>query len=135
MAISLLDIDHFKKINDTYGHDAGDKALVHLTNVIKEILRPVDIVARFGGEEFLIILPDTSADDGMSIMTRLQRDLTKRFFLHDNTKLLITFSAGVAQRIGSETSDAMIARADHALYRAKQAGRNRVLLAEVSTIQ
>ena len=135
VAISLLDIDHFKKINDTYGHDAGDQALVHLTNVIKEILRPVDIVARFGGEEFLIILPDTSADDGMSIMTRLQRDLTKRFFLHDNTKLLITFSAGVAQRIGSETSDAMIARADHALYRAKQAGRNRVLLAEVSTIQ
>ena len=108
--------------------------MVHLTNVIKEILRPVDIVARFGGEEFLIILPDTSAEEGVSIMTRLQRNLTKRFFLHDNTKVLITFSAGVAQRIGNETSEAMIARADDALYRAKQAGRNRVLLASTPTL-
>ena len=134
LALALLDIDHFKKINDTFGHDAGDQALVHLTNVIKEILRPVDIVARFGGEEFLIILPDTSAEEGVSIMTRLQRNLTKRFFLHDNTKVLITFSAGVAQRIGNETSEAMIARADDTLYRAKQAGRNRVLLASTPTL-
>ena len=132
LAVALLDIDHFKKINDTYGHDAGDQALIHLTNVIKEILRPVDVVARFGGEEFLIILPDTSADDGVSIMTRLQRDLTKRFFLHDNTKVLITFSAGVTQRMGTETTEAMIARADAALYRAKQAGRNRVFLADAT---
>ncbi len=133
LSIAMLDIDHFKKINDTYGHEAGDQALVHLTSVIKEILRPVDMVARYGGEEFLIILPDTSAEDGMSIMTRLQRDLTKRFFLHDNTKVLITFSAGVAQRMGAETTEAMIARADAALYRAKQAGRNRVFLADAAT--
>jgi diguanylate cyclase len=130
ISIAMLDIDHFKKINDTFGHDVGDQALVHLAGVIKEILRPMDVVARFGGEEFVIILPDTIVTDGVNIMTRLQRDLTKRYFLHENEKLLITFSAGVAQRDNEETADAMIARADNALYRAKQAGRNRVFAAE-----
>jgi len=130
ISVALLDIDHFKKINDTFGHDVGDQALIHLSAVVKEILRPMDVVARYGGEEFVIILPDTNMDDGVKIMTRLQRDLTKRYFLHENEKLLITFSAGVAQRTSAESAEAMIARADSALYRAKQAGRNRVLPAE-----
>ena len=132
VSVALLDVDHFKKLNDTLGHDVGDQALVHLTKVIKEILRPVDVVARYGGEEFVIILPDTNATDGVSIITRLQRDLTKRFFLHENEKVLITFSAGVAQREAMETAETMIARADAALYRAKQAGRNRVYLAQAA---
>jgi diguanylate cyclase len=130
ISVALLDIDHFKKINDTFGHDVGDQALIHLSGVVKEILRPMDVVARYGGEEFVIILPDTIESDGVNIMTRLQRDLTKRYFLHENEKLLITFSAGVAQRSGEESPEAMIARADGALYRAKQAGRNRVFAAE-----
>lgn len=130
ISIALLDIDHFKKINDTFGHDVGDQALVHLAGVVKEILRPADVVARYGGEEFVIILTDTAEADGVKIMTRLQRDLTKRYFLHENEKLLITFSAGVAQRSGEESAEALIARADNALYRAKQAGRNRVFAAE-----
>ena len=121
-----------KKINDTFGHDVGDQALIHLSKVVQEILRPVDVVARYGGEEFVIILPDTNLNDGVSIMTRLQRDLTKRYFLHENEKLLITFSAGVAQRNADESAEAVIARADDALYRAKQSGRNRVLPAESS---
>lgn len=129
LSIALLDVDHFKRLNDTYGHDTGDQALIHLANVVKEILRPTDTVARYGGEEFVVILPNTADADAVSIMTRLQRELTKRFFLHDNERILITFSAGVTQREGQETSDAMIARADGALYRAKQTGRNRVLLA------
>jgi diguanylate cyclase len=130
LSVALLDVDHFKRLNDTYGHEAGDEALVHLTQVVKEILRPTDSVARYGGEEFVVILPNTSAEDAVAIMTRLQRELTKRFFLHDNERILITFSAGVTQRQDKEASDVLIARADSALYRAKQTGRNRVLVAE-----
>jgi diguanylate cyclase len=129
LSVALLDVDHFKRLNDTYGHETGDQALVHLANVVKEILRPTDTVARYGGEEFAVILPNTTAGDAVSIMTRLQRELTKRFFLHDNERILITFSAGVTQREGQESSDTLLARADGALYRAKQTGRNRVLQA------
>lgn len=128
--IALLDIDNFKKLNDTYGHQTGDAALVHLTKVIREIVRPTDEVARYGGEEFVIMMPDTPMDGGIQVITRLQRELTKRFFLHNNERLLITFSAGVALRTDAETPDAIIARADAAMYQAKLAGKNRVFPAE-----
>ncbi|MFA5243505.1 MAG: diguanylate cyclase [Sulfuricella sp.] len=127
MCVSLLDIDHFKRLNDTYGHDAGDEALVHLVQVTREALRPTDVIARFGGEEFVIILPDTGMDEAVKVMTRVQRHLTKNFFMHDNQRLLITFSAGVALRGEGEGAEAMISRADKALYQAKEAGRNRVI--------
>lgn len=130
VCVGLLDIDYFKRLNDTYGHDAGDDALVHLVRVVKETLRPTDVIARFGGEEFIIILPDTGVEEGMLTMTRLQRELTKKFFLHKNEKVLITFSAGIALRQPAESADAIITRADQALYKAKAAGRNRVFAAE-----
>ena len=130
LCVALLDIDHFKRINDTYGHDIGDEALVHLVHVVKETVRPTDVIARFGGEEFVIILPETGVKEGVKTMTRLQRELTKKFFLHKNEKLLITFSAGIAQRLPEESAYAIITRADQALYKAKAAGRNRVVVAE-----
>lgn len=130
LCVSLLDIDHFKRLNDTYGHDAGDEALVHLVRVTKEALRPTDVIARFGGEEFVIILPDTGMEEAVKVMTRVQRHLTKNFFMHDNQRLLITFSAGVALRGESEGPESMISRADKALYQAKEAGRNRVVPAD-----
>ncbi len=130
LCVGLLDIDHFKRLNDTYGHDVGDDALIHLVHVVKETLRPTDVVARFGGEEFVVIFPETSVEEGMKTMTRLQRELTKKFFLHKNDKLLITFSAGIALRQPAESVDAVISRADLALYQAKTAGRNRVFAAE-----
>lgn len=130
LCIGLLDIDYFKRLNDTYGHDAGDEALIHLERVVKETLRPTDVIARFGGEEFVIVLPESDVEAGVQTMTRLQRALTKKFFLHNNEKVLITFSAGVALRMPEETADAVIARADKALYQAKAAGRNRVFTAE-----
>ncbi|MCP5277325.1 MAG: diguanylate cyclase [Thiobacillus sp.] len=126
LSVGLLDIDHFKKLNDTLGHQAGDEALRHLAQVVKALLRPTDTLARYGGEEFLILLPNTGLEEAAEVLKRVQRALTKQFFLHDNERVLITFSAGVAERQGEEGSTAIVARADAAMYRAKQSGRNRV---------
>ncbi len=130
VSVALLDIDNFKQLNDTLGHQAGDHALVHLTRVIKETLRPADTVGRYGGEEFLIVLPDTDLNAAIEAIQRLQRDLTKKFFLHNNERILVTFSAGVALRNEDEDADDLIGRADKAMYKAKQTGKNRVIAAE-----
>ena len=130
VSIALLDIDNFKQLNDTLGHQVGDQALVHLTKVIQDTLRPTDAVARYGGEEFLILLPDTGLEEAMAIITRLQRELTKKFFMNDNQRLLITFSAGVALRADAEDPSDVIGRADKAMYHAKQTGKNQVVAAE-----
>ena len=127
LCMALLDIDNFKKLNDAMGHATGDSALNHLATVARESMRPQDTLARFGGEEFVILLPDTPLDRGIEAMTRLQRELTKRFFLAGNEKILITFSAGVAQLAEGESGMDAIRRADQAMYVAKRAGKNRVL--------
>jgi diguanylate cyclase len=130
VSIAMLDIDNFKQLNDSIGHQAGDRALVHLTRVIKETLRPADSVGRYGGEEFLIVLPDSDLKAAMEAMERLQRDLTKKFFLHNNERILVTFSAGVALRGENEDAVDVIGRADKAMYVAKKTGKNRVVAAE-----
>ncbi len=127
LCLALLDVDNFKKINDTHGHDSGDKALQHLADIIREAIRPTDVVARFGGEEFIVLMPQTDADEAVQIMTRVQRQLTRGFFLGDNQKLLITFSAGVTRRALDEDQSTVIARADQALYEAKATGKNKVI--------
>lgn len=128
LCVALLDIDNFKKLNDTLGHDAGDAALIHLATVIRETMRPQDTVARFGGEEFIIILPDTSVEDAQTAIVRLQRELTRRIFLHNNDRRLITFSAGVTHLQPGDTQGSVTKRADEAMYAAKQAGKNRVMI-------
>jgi diguanylate cyclase len=130
ICVALLDVDNFKSLNDTYGHHTGDDALVHLARVIRETMRPHDSLVRYGGEEFLIILPDTPLPDAVSALTRLQRELTKRFFLHQNEKLLITFSAGATAFRAGETRNETISRADAAMYQAKKSGKNRVVSAD-----
>jgi diguanylate cyclase len=130
LSLAMLDVDHFKKINDTMGHSTGDKALAHLSKVVKGILRSTDVLARYGGEEFVILLPGSNQNDAVTVVSGLQRDLTKNFFLHNNERVLITFSAGVAERVHGETVDSVLPRADAALYLAKQSGRNRVVGAE-----
>jgi diguanylate cyclase len=130
VCVALLDIDNFKRLNDTMGHQAGDQALVHLSQVIKEALRPSDAVARYGGEEFIIVLPGIGLEEATATVERLQRELTKKFFLHENDRVLITFSAGVALRAPQEPQDDVIGRADRAMYQAKKTGKNRVVVAE-----
>ncbi len=127
LSIALLDIDNFKKLNDHLGHEKGDQALQHLVKVARQCMRPVDSLARYGGEEFVILMPDTLLEKGIQAMTRLQRALTKEFFLSDDDNVLITFSAGVAQMATGESGSAAIKRADQAMYLAKRAGKNRVL--------
>lgn len=129
LCVALLDIDNFKRLNDTKGHHAGDQALIHLSSVIKEALRPSDSVARYGGEEFVILLPDTPLEEATATVERLQRELTKQFFLHENERILITFSAGVAQRAPQEPQEEVVGRADKAMYQAKHSGKNRVIAA------
>jgi diguanylate cyclase len=127
LSVSLLDIDNFKNLNDRLGHETGDEALIHLVKVVREYLRPQDSLARYGGEEFVILMPDTELDEAVKAMTRLQRELTKNFFLAGNEKILITFSAGVAKLAAEESGTDAIKRADQAMYLAKRSGKNRVL--------
>jgi diguanylate cyclase len=127
LALAMLDVDNFKQLNDTYGHQVGDVALQHLAQVIRDTLRPTDVISRFGGEEFIILLPDTDIEAANNAITRLQRALTKRFFMGNNQRLLITFSAGISIYRQEEDQMTAISRADQAMYLAKKAGKNRVM--------
>lgn len=125
LAIGLLDVDNFKKLNDQLGHQTGDEALKFLARRVSECLRPIDVVARYGGEEFVVMLPDTPADEGQQALTRLQRTLSAEFFTHDEHKVFITFSAGVTAYRPGEPIEAALERADIGLYEAKRTGKNR----------
>lgn len=129
LCFALLDIDNFKQLNDTHGHKVGDDALVYLVESIKETTRPEDIVSRYGGEEFVILLPNTRIDEAVQVLSRIRRNLTKKFFLNENKRILITFSAGVAQFQLGESQDDVFKRADEALYRAKKGGKNQIVMA------
>lgn len=125
LAVGLIDIDNFKKLNDTLGHAAGDVALKSLAAAVRERLRPVDHLARFGGEEFVVLLPGTAVAEAQQALTRLQRSLTEALFLHEQREVFVTFSAGVTQWRPGETLEAALERADEALYEAKRSGKNR----------
>jgi diguanylate cyclase len=125
LAVGLIDIDNFKKLNDTLGHAAGDVALKNLAAAVKERLRPVDHLARFGGEEFVVLLPGTALEEAQQALTRLQRSLTEALFLHEGREVFVTFSAGVTAWRQGEALQPALERADEALYEAKRTGKNR----------
>jgi len=134
-SIAILDVDNFKALNDKHGHQTGDEALIHLVKVAREELRLTDHVVRMGGEEFLIMLPNTGLDEAAQVVTRLQRSLTKKYFLDNNERVLITFSAGIAERSPGESQQTLIERADRAMYEAKHSGKNRVCLAASASLK
>jgi diguanylate cyclase len=128
LAIGLLDIDNFKKLNDTLGHSVGDTALKTLAGHVQKQLRAVDIVARFGGEEFVVLLPGVPVDEAQMTLTRLQRTLSASLFMHDGREVFVTFSAGVTRFRPGEALEAALERADEALYEAKRTGKNRTCI-------
>ena len=128
LSIILCDIDHFKEVNDRYGHLIGDAVLVHTVNVFREHLRPLDSIARYGGEEFLFVLGCTEADTGCRCAERLRKAVHERpFITEDGFPITITCSFGVAShRHGIDTYESLLHRSDQALYKAKDEGRDRV---------
>ena len=130
-SVLLLDLDHFKQVNDVHGHSAGDLVLQAVAAALRQGVRPYDLCCRYGGEEFLVILPETALEDAAGIAERLRRDIENlKITAAKETALQITASIGAAALLGHETIDQLIARADEAMYNAKSTGRNRVCLAE-----
>ncbi|MDO9075752.1 MAG: diguanylate cyclase [Rubrivivax sp.] len=128
LAVGLIDIDNFKKLNDSLGHAAGDVALKTLAAAVRERLRPVDHLARFGGEEFVVLLPGIDVSEAQQVLTRLQRSLSEALFLHDGREVFVTFSGGVTAWRAGEALQASLERADEALYEAKRTGKNRTCI-------
>lgn len=129
LAFALIDIDYFKKVNDTYGHPTGDRVIKSLSRLLKQRLRKIDIVGRYGGEEFAVILVDTDGTTAMEILEKIRNDYAQIHHRCGNDDFLSTFSCGIASypvcRHSTELNDA----ADKALYEAKHGGRNRIVLA------
>ncbi len=127
MSVVMLDIDFFKKINDVYGHQAGDLVIRNVAEILRKTFRRTDVVARYGGEEFLAILPGTDGTGAIVAAEKLRVQIENFNFEFEGITIPVRISSGVAQiGIGTETGDQAIARADAALYFSKQNGRNRV---------
>ena len=125
VALAHIDLDDFKRLNDTFGHQVGDKALVCLVEVLHKSMRPSDVLCRFGGEEFILMLPSTDLDKATAAVSRFLRDFSGRVV--PGTNCVMTFSAGVVVPGADESIDEAIARADAATYAAKHAGKNCVI--------
>jgi len=129
-AFLLADLDHFKGINDQYGHDVGDEALRHVAGLLRRSCRESDVVARWGGEEFALCLPDTPGDAALMLAERIRESIAMSELMIGSRTIRLTVSLGGTVYIAGDDGDSVFQRADRALYRAKNAGRNRVEFTE-----
>ncbi|QNM97703.1 GGDEF domain-containing response regulator [Chitinimonas koreensis] len=127
LAVAMIDIDHFKKVNDTYGHPMGDQIIRSLAWLLKQRLRKTDIVGRYGGEEFLVGLPGTGSAHAFQVLDRIRRDFARIKHPFNETWFNTTFSSGIASFPAVGNGEALVKEADEALYEAKRAGRDRVV--------
>ena len=130
----MLDIDHFKKVNDTYGHPAGDRVIKSLSRMLKQRLRETDMVGRYGGEEFAVILSNTNGETAANVLDAIRKDFAQLRHLAEGKEFSATFSCGIADVSFFADSVKLCDAADRALYKAKHAGRNQVLLAEAPVV-
>ncbi len=129
VSIAILDIDHFKRINDSYGHKVGDRVIQLLAKTLAERLRNTDFVARYGGEEFVVVMPETDPESALSVLDKLREHIEQLPFHFRGEPVSISFSAGLTQLAEGDDADSVFERADKALYQAKAAGRNQVHIA------
>lgn len=131
LTLAVCDVDFFKRINDNYGHQAGDKVLKLLARILSTRLRKVDMVARYGGEEFVIIMPETRAEAALPVLDKIRTTIGKSAFRFKDQPVTITLSFGLSDFVPEDTVETAFERADQALYRAKQQGRNRCIVADI----
>ena len=129
LSMVLIDVDHFKQVNDTHGHAIGDKTLQEISTILQELVRGADVVFRWGGEEFLLLLSNCNRNQAAQLAERTRNRIQKQTLSYGKEKIQVTISLGVAEIYPRESSGDFIERADKALYRAKNAGRNRVEVA------
>jgi len=127
--VLIVDIDHFKRVNDSYGHAVGDAVLCHVTEIMRAEIRRQDTLGRYGGEEFAVLLPETTEAAAMALADRLRERVARSPLIRPGLVIDNTVSVGVSLLLASDVNpDAALSRADQALYRAKQQGRNRIAM-------
>jgi diguanylate cyclase (GGDEF)-like protein len=129
IGVCIFDLDHFKNVNDTHGHQMGDKVLVHVSKIIRDTLREGDVALRYGGEEFMVVLPGASITDAFQIADRVRRLVDETVFQHGSVFVSLTLSGGASSWPDSDaaSADALVRKADEALYKAKDTGRNKII--------
>ena len=125
LVLAVCDVDHFKKVNDAYGRQAGDKALKFIAKVLRNKIRKVDFIARHGGEEFVILMPETTSEQAYKVLEKVRRSVAGIPFKMNASPLRVTISIGLTQFVTDDTMNSVFERADKALYRAKTTGRNK----------
>ena len=134
VGLLMLDIDFFKQINDTHGHEVGDLVLKQISQIIQTNCRETDLICRWGGEEFVVLSSSANADDVITLAERLRSAIEQEVFHHEEIEIRITMSLGLANALPDEECDALVKRADYALYKAKNSGRNKLIINQLEAV-